>query len=113
MYINEKTIEEMQNVLKVAGDATRIKILFTLLDEFEVGETSHPHLLEKCVNDIAKQINASQSLVSHQLKVLKDSNFVKERKEGTRVYYSLKDEHVREIIKITYEHVIEEGDDND
>ena len=113
MYINDLTVENMENTLKVAGDKTRIKILFTLLDEFDVSSDNNSHLIEKCVNDIAKQINASQSLVSHQLKVLKESNFVKIRKEGTKVYYSLKDEHVREIIKITYEHVIEENDNND
>ena len=115
MYINDNVINQMQDTLKIAADATRIKILSCLLDE--LGNKKHhcslDHeeaeevLLEKCVNDIALQIGASQSLVSHQLKVLKDGDFVKSRKEGTKIYYSLKDEHVREIIQITYEHVLE------
>ena len=122
MYISDRVINEMEETLKIASDATRLKILFTLLEESDVNSPSdcgcgNPschcadekrQLIEKCVNDIAVQINSSQSLVSHQLKVLKDGHFVKSRKEGTRIYYSLKDAHVREIIKITYEHVTEE-----
>ena len=108
MYINDQVINQMQEVLKIAADATRIKILSCLLDEFDAGrEETSPRLIEKCVNDIALQIGASQSLVSHQLKVLKEGDFVKSNKIGTKIYYSLKDEHVREILKITYEHVLE------
>ena len=112
MYINDSVVNKMQETLKIAGDATRIKILSCLLDELD-SNSKNNNLIEKCVNDIAVQIGASQSLVSHQLKVLKEGNFVKTRKEGTKVYYSLKDEHVREIIKITFEHVTEEGEDHD
>ena len=112
MYINDQVINKMQNTLKLAGDMTRLKIMFCLLDELDNSGSDSHHLIEKCVNDIACQIGCSQSLVSHQLKDLKDGNFVKSRKEGTKIYYSLKDEHVREIIKITYEHVIE-GDEDD
>ncbi len=111
MYINDNVINKMQDTLKVAADATRLKILFCLLDELSAKESSDS-LIEKCVNDIASQIGSSQSLVSHQLKVLKDSGFVKSNKVGTKIYYSLKDEHVRQIMHITYEHVLE-GDDND
>lgn len=112
MYINDHVIEKMQNTLKLAGDATRLKILSCLLDELDSGATSSNRFIEKCVNDIALQIGCSQSLVSHQLKVLKDGDFVKARKEGTKIYYSLKDEHVKEIMQITYEHVLE-GEDHD
>ena len=112
MYINEKVVIQMQDTLKIAGDATRIKILSCLLDEFDSHDDAS-HMIEKSVNDIALQIGASQSLVSHQLKVLKDGDFVKCNKEGTKIYYSLKDDHVREIIKITYEHVLERAEEND
>ncbi len=107
MFTNEKVINKMQDTLKVASDATRLKILFSLLDELSYHKSSDT-FIEKCVNDIACQIGSSQSLVSHQLKVLKDNGFVKSRKEGTKIYYSLKDEHVRQIMYITYEHVLEE-----
>ena len=114
MYINDQVINQMQEVLKIAADATRIKILSCLLDEFDKGSDAidSPRLIEKCVNDIALQIGASQSLVSHQLKVLKEGDFVKSNKVGTKIYYSLKDEHVREILKVTYEHVLERWEEN-
>ena len=122
MYISDNVINKMEETLKIASDATRLKILFCLLEEFDVhspsdcgcgspschcGDENRP-LIEKCVSEIALQVGCSQSLVSHQLKVLKDGNFVKARKDSTRIYYSLKDAHVREIIKITYEHVTED-----
>ncbi len=107
MYTNEKIINKMQDTLKIAADATRLKILFCLLDELD-SRNSEGTLVEKCVNDIALQVGCSQSLVSHQLKVLKDGGFVKSNKVGTKIYYSLKDEHVRQIMHITYEHVLED-----
>ena len=111
MYINDAIINQMQDTLKVAADATRLKIMSCLLDEFSSQNNEH-QLIEKCVNDISNQIGASQSLVSHQLKVLKDGDFVKARKDGTKIYYSLKDEHVYEIMKITFEHVLERNDND-
>lgn len=106
MYANDKIVNKMQDTLKIASDATRLKILFCLLNEFD--ENSEDKLIEKCVNDIALQVGASQSLISHQLKVLKDGGFVKSNKVGTKIYYSLKDEHVLQIMRITYEHVLED-----
>lgn len=112
MYINNEVVNQMSEALKLLGDVTRIKILSCLLDELDSPkEVDENHFIEKCVNDIALQIGASQSLVSHQLKELKDGDFVKSRKEGTKIYYSLKDEHVREIIAITYEHILEKYED--
>lgn len=93
-----KIINLMEEMLKVTADATRLKIMFALLDEEQP---------EKCVNEIYTLIGASQSLVSHQLKVLKDADLVITRKEGTKIYYSLKDEHVAELIKVVKEHVEE------
>lgn len=103
MNIQDNIIKQICETLKIAGDPTRLKILLTLLDDFqESGE-----LKEKSVNEIALEVGASQSLVSHQIKVLKDGDFVKARKDSTKVFYSLKDEHVKEILSITYEHVME------
>ena len=96
-----KIISLMEEMLKVTADATRLKIMFALLDEEQP---------EKCVNEIYTTIGASQSLVSHQLKVLKDADLVRTRKESTKVYYSLKDKHVRMLLGVAYEHVMEEDD---
>ena len=98
-----KIIEEMENMLKIAADSTRLKIMFSLLDDDIEKEVIH----EKCVSEIQATIGASQSLVSHQLKVLKDADLVNTRKEGTKIYYSLKDEHVRKLLEVVLEHVLE------
>ena len=114
------TIKKMESLLTVASDATRLKIMLTLLDDTlcHCGHYEQEHncsnctsldcMIEKCVNDIANEIGASQSLVSHQLKVLKDADLVGTRKEGTRVYYSLKDKHVRLLLGVAYDHVMED-----
>ena len=74
---------------------TRVKIINVLLTE------------ELCVNDIAEKINASQSAVSHQLRILKQSKLVKYRKDGQTIYYSLADDHVEKIFLMGVEHIEE------
>ena len=64
-------------------------------------------MVEKCVSEIVLETKCSQSLVSHQLKVLRDIDVVKARKNGLRVYYSLKDGHIKEILNTLKEHVEE------
>ena len=120
--VKTTTIKKMESLLSTASDATRLKIMFALLDDDECccGEECECGLcekmscmIEKCVNDIANEIGASQSLVSHQLKVLKDADLVRTRKEKTKVYYSLSDKHVRLLLGVAYEHVMEEENGND
>lgn len=81
----EESLYDLAELFKVFGDSTRIKILWAL-DEAEM-----------CVCDIAVLLNMTQSAISHQLRVLKQAKLVKNRKEGKIVYYSLNDEHVRQI----------------
>ena len=118
--IQDKTLKKMESLLVTASDKTRLKIMLALLDDSlcHCGHCEEEHncsscksldcMIEKCVNDIANEIGASQSLVSHQLKTLKDADLVGTRKEGTKVYYFLKDKHVRLLIGVAYDHVIEE-----
>jgi ArsR family transcriptional regulator len=82
----ETTLYDLAELFKVFGDSTRIRILWAL-DEAEM-----------CVCDIAYVLNMTQSAISHQLRVLKQANLVKNRREGKIVYYSLDDEHVKHII---------------
>lgn len=81
----EESLYDLAELFKVFGDSTRIRILWAL------------HEAEMCVCDIAVLLNMTQSAISHQLRVLKQANLVKNRKEGKVVYYSLVDDHVREI----------------
>lgn len=93
--LDNKTILKVSNLYKVFGDETRLKILNSLLYS------------ELCVCDISEILNMSHSSISHQLKVLRDMKLVKTRKVGKSVYYSLKDDHILEIMKIGVEHVNE------
>jgi len=114
--VETSTIKKMESLLETASDSTRLKIMLALLDDEECCTNdgncsvceSLDCMIEKCVNDIANEIGASQSLVSHQLKVLKDADLVATRKEKTKVYYSLKDKHVRLLLGVAYEHVMED-----
>ena len=62
---------------------------------------------ELCVNDIAQVVGISQSAVSHQLRVLKDSKLVRFRREGKTVFYALDDDHVRSILSMGMDHIEE------
>lgn len=86
---------ELASLFKIFGDGTRVQILYAL-------EQS-----EMCVCDIACLLGLTKSAVSHQLKALRLSNLVKFRREGQNVYYSLADDHVKEIIDIGFEHLRE------
>ena len=91
----EELLYDLAELFKIFGDSTRIRILYALLES------------ELCVCDIAKLINASQSAVSHQLRVLKASKLVKFRREGKIVFYSLADAHVLRILSQGMEHIEE------
>ena len=84
-FPNDEILGDLSDFFKVIGDGTRIRILWAL------------DVSEMCVCDIAVLLNMTQSAISHQLRVLKQANLVKNRKEGKVVYYSLVDDHVREI----------------
>lgn len=93
--IDISIIEKMSEILFVASDKTRLKILVSLFEG------------EKCVGDLEEATGASQSLVSHQLQILKKAKLISFRKDGNRVFYTLDDEHVHELIQVAYEHVQE------
>ena len=97
--VNEDIISKMRDMLSIASDMTRLKILLSLLDEDQK---------EKCVSEIVEEVGASQSLISHQLKVLKDFDLVSTRREGKKIYYSLADDHVRQLIHVALEHAMED-----
>ena len=91
----DEQLFELADLFKMFGDGTRIRILYALFES------------EMCVCDIAQLLNMTQSAISHQLRLLKQSKLVKNRREGKTVYYSLADDHVRSIICQGMEHVME------
>ncbi|MGM9640148.1 MAG: ArsR/SmtB family transcription factor [Faecousia sp.] len=93
--VNEDHLIDMAELFKVFGDSTRIKILCSLFGG------------ERFVQELADSIGASQSAVSHQLKILKQAKLVKSRRQGKLVGYSLADEHVKTILGMAKEHLEE------
>ena len=92
----EEELYDLAELFKVFGDSTRIRILFVLFEA------------EVCVCDLAEALGMTQSAISHQLKILKQSRLVKSRRVGKSVFYSLADNHVRKIIDNGLEHIEED-----
>ena len=91
--LDSEIIESLSKLFKVFGDPTRIKILWAL------------NVHELCVLDICEVLGMTKSAVSHQLSTLKEAKLVRARTEGKEVYYSLDDEHVKEIFETGIIHV--------
>lgn len=92
----DEILYDLAELFKVFGDSTRIKIICALFEK------------ELCVGDLSAVLNVSQSAVSHQLRTLKQARLVKFRRDGKVIYYSLDDEHIKNIFNAGYQHVIEE-----
>ncbi len=92
---NEKTLFDVADLFKNFADSTRIRILYSLYDK------------ELSVTEICESLKMNQSAISHQLRILKNSKLIKNRREGKTVYYSLDDDHVYNIISQGIEHVLE------
>lgn len=88
-------VDRLSTFFKVLGDPTRMRICLELAEE------------TLCVCDLSANLGMSESAVSHQLRILKQSRIIGGRKEGKHVYYSLKDRHVSNILNQTREHLDE------
>ena len=92
--VSDETIHAMAEMFKVMGDPTRLRILSLLAEK------------ELCVGELADHLAVSQSAVSHQLRILRALNIVRFQKMGREVFYSLADDHVRDILSRTIEHIL-------
>ncbi len=99
--LDEEKLLLVADFYKILSDSTRIKIVNLLEDN------------ELCVCDIAYILNMTKSAVSHQLKNLREMNLIKSRKVGKEVWYSLADDHVKEVFDVSLEHVMEGCDDKE
>lgn len=108
IQVSEATVKEIQDAMppeeelqslgeffKVFGDPTRLKILYVLLNT------------EMCVYDISSLLGMTQSAISHQLRVLKQMDLVKNRRDGKIIYYSLADDHIVTILSQGLNHIEE------
>lgn len=91
----EEDLYDLAEFFKVFADTTRIKILYVLLKQ------------EMCVCDIAQTLDMTQSAISHQLRILKQMDLVKNRREGKTIYYSLADGHIVSILNQGMDHINE------
>lgn len=80
-------------LFKALADPTRLKIAYALSKEGEM-----------CVCDVAHVIQLSIASASHHLRLLRNMGLAKFRKEGKMVFYSLDDEHVKQLVHIAFEH---------
>lgn len=94
-FPDEEILYDIAELFKIFGDSTRVRILYTLLDN------------EMCVCELATYLNMTQSAISHQLRILKQSRLVKFRRNGKTLLYSLSDDHIRTILNTGMEHVSE------
>ena len=92
---DKATLEQIAELFKAFGDPTRVHILSLLQQQ------------ERCVSDIADAVAISQSAISHQLRILKQMHLIKFRRDGKNILYSLADDHVRTILQMGLEHVME------
>ncbi|MCL2230579.1 MAG: metalloregulator ArsR/SmtB family transcription factor [Treponema sp.] len=91
----EEEFYDLADLYKMFADSTRVRILWALSNA------------ELCVCDIAILLNMTKSAISHQLRALRLSNLVKYAKRGKEVYYSLADNHVKDIFEKGFEHIHE------
>lgn len=91
----EETLQDLGELFRLFADPTRLGILSALAGG------------ELCVCDLSLVLGMSQSAVSHQLALLRTARLVKNRREGKTVFYSLDDEHVREILLVGLGHLSE------
>ena len=92
-FVSEEEIIDIADFFKMFSDSTRLRILFLLDKEGELG-----------VGRISEALDMSQSAISQQLKVLRASRLVRFRKEGRNIIYRLSDDHIRCILNLGLEH---------
>ncbi len=95
--LSERDFLFLAELFKALGDYTRVRILFAL------------SVNELCVCALAEVLDMSQSAISHQLRLLRAAKLVRYRKDGKNVYYTLDDDHVRNLVAQGLDHIREEG----
>lgn len=103
---NNKTEEERildaSEFFKSLADYSRLRIIYTLLENKEM-----------CVSELCKKVLMTQTAVSYQLKALREAYLVKTRRTGKNIYYSINDDHVKEIMNLTFIHLKEKEENDD
>ncbi len=91
--VDEGTAARLAETFKALSDPTRVRIISALLAD------------ELCVHELAEAVSVSQSAVSHQLATLREMRLVRFRKKGRHVFYTLDDDHIRDLLRQGLDHV--------
>lgn len=91
--VSQQNTLQVAKIFKALSDDTRIKIAYALSEEDEL-----------CVCDVANIVGSTTATASHHLRLLRNLGLAKYRKEGKLVFYSLDDNHVRQLIQIAFTH---------
>lgn len=86
-------VDNLATVFSLLGESNRMKILLALMEG------------ELCVYHICEITGGKQSATSQHLRKMKDCNILKCRKSGNQVLYSIADDHVKELVRISLEHL--------
>lgn len=84
--IGEEQVALVVEVFRMMADATRIQVLWALVD----GELS--------VNELAEHIGKPAPSVSQHLAKLRMARLVSTRRSGTTIYYAIDNDHVRQLV---------------
>lgn len=93
LLLADEVYAELAELFRALGDSSRAKIVFSLLQQ------------ELCVCDLAAVVGVSESAVSQHLRILRTLRLVRSRREGKVVYYSLDDDHIRVLLRVSQEHL--------
>lgn len=92
---DDEMLYDLADLFRMFADSTRVRILNELMKK-DVG-----------VTELANELQMTTSAISHQLRILKDSRLIRSRRDGKGIMYSLADDHVRTILDMGIEHLIE------
>lgn len=94
--LERQDIASVAQLFKALADENRARIAYSLCQDQEL-----------CVCDIANIIGSSVATASHHLRTLHKQGIVKYRKEGKLAFYSLDDDHVKQLMVIALSHTNE------
>ncbi|MFB7877883.1 MULTISPECIES: ArsR/SmtB family transcription factor [unclassified Nocardia] len=84
--LDEDQVGLVVEVFRMLADATRVQVLWALADE------------ELSVTELATRVGKAGPSVSQHLAKLRMARLVRTRREGTTIYYSLDNDHVRRLV---------------
>ena len=91
--IDSPAAATLARTFQALADPTRVRLISALSNT------------ELCVCDLAAILGMTQSAVSHQLRTLRDLRLVKSRRSGREIFYTLDDDHIRQLFQLGLDHI--------